>query len=68
MELEKKEESDEGPRMDRPGGGGSLGESEDDDLKVRDEASLRSAFLGDHRSTSLVLVAWDRLFETYFRT
>ena len=53
MELEKKEEGDEGPRMDRPGGGeGSLGESEEDDFKVRDEASLRSAFLGDRRSSS----------------
>ena len=57
MELEKKEEGDEGPRMDRPGGGGSLGESEDDDLKVRDEASLRSAFLGDHRFTSLCSIS-----------
>ena len=33
--------------MDRPGGGeGSLGESEENDFKVREEASLRSAFLG----------------------
>ena len=51
MEVEKKEAGDdEGPRMDRPGGEGES-EEEEDDFKVGDEASLRSAFLGDQRSS-----------------